>query len=170
MVGEDDRPITIIEDIWHYLSPFSAHQIDIWGERFATVEHAYHWARFVPGAAREAVKAATSPLACWRLSLELRADVSLLQPHFDKEAVMEALFRAKLAQHPEVAEVLALTGQRLLLKNITSDAFWGLGPDGRGENRMGQLWMRLRGDSHFHYSSNSARVLFPAFLKRSHLK
>ena len=145
MLGEDDRPIAIIEDIWHYLSPFSEHQIAIWGEQFATVEHAYHCARFVPGAAREAVKAAISPMACLRLSRALRSDAGLLAPDFDKEAVMEELFRAKLAQHPEVAEVLALTGQRLLLKNITSDAFWGLGPDGRGENRMGQLWMRLRG-------------------------
>jgi ribA/ribD-fused uncharacterized protein len=146
LVGEDDRPIAINEDIWHYLSPFSAHQIDIWGERFATVEHAYHCARFVPGPAREALKAATSPLACLRLSRALRADASVLVPDFDKAAVMEELFRAKLAQHPEVAEVLALTGERLLLKNITTDAFWGLGPDGRGENRMGQLWMRLRGE------------------------
>jgi predicted NAD-dependent protein-ADP-ribosyltransferase YbiA (DUF1768 family) len=45
-----------------------------------------------------------------------------------------------------VAEELALTGQRLLLKTITTDAFWGLGPDGRGANRMGQLWMRLWGE------------------------
>ena len=142
----DDRPINFIESIWHYLSPFSAHQIDIWDETFATVEHAYHWAKFLPGEARNQIKAATSPLACLHLSRQLRKNKDILVPNFNKDATMEALFRAKLAQHPHVAEVLKLTGNRDLLKVISTDAYWGTGPNGTGQNQMGQLWMKLRAE------------------------
>jgi predicted NAD-dependent protein-ADP-ribosyltransferase YbiA (DUF1768 family) len=62
------RPLNFVEEIWHYLSPFSAHRIEIWGVRFPTVEHAYHWAKFAPGEARDRVLEAGSPLACLYLS------------------------------------------------------------------------------------------------------
>ncbi|RYG60556.1 MAG: NADAR family protein [Alphaproteobacteria bacterium] len=140
----DDRPINFIETIWHYLSPFSAHQIDIWGESFATVEHAYHWARFNTGPERDAVKAAKSPLECLHLSHIFKKREGVLNPVFDKDAIMEELFRAKLTQHPHVAEILKLTGQRGLVKVIGVDPYWGTGPDGSGENRMGKLWLKLR--------------------------
>ncbi len=140
----DDRPINFIEHIWHYLSPFSAHQIDIWGESFATVEHAYHWRRYLTGPERTQIKNAKSPLECLLLSHQFKKKPALLDSAFDKDAVMEELFRAKLAQHPHVQEVLQLTGERVLLKEISTDPYWGTGPDGKGLNKMGDLWMRLR--------------------------
>ncbi|MFZ2587958.1 MAG: NADAR family protein [Alphaproteobacteria bacterium] len=140
----DDHPINFIEHIWCYLSPFSAHQIDIWGESFPTVEHAYHWKRYVAGPARTQIKATKSPVECLHVSHQLKTNPSLLDPAFDKDAVMEDLFRAKLAQHPHVAEVLKLTGERVLLKEISTDPYWGTGPDGKGLNKMGDLWMKLR--------------------------
>ncbi len=65
-------------------------------------------------------------------------------PGFDKDAVMEELFRAKLAQHPDI--ILALKDSRNceLQKVIDTDYYWGTGQDGSGENRMGKLWMKLR--------------------------
>lgn len=138
------RPLNFVEEIWHYLSPFSAHRIEMWGERFPTVEHAYHCAKFMPGEARDRLKDAGSPLACLYLSRALKVQGAPMVPDFDKEAVMESLMRAKLEQHPEVREVLRLTGKRCLLKGISTDAYWGVGPDGSGENVMGKIWMRLR--------------------------
>lgn len=144
---EDDRPINFVEHIWHYLSPFSAHQIELWGHVFPTVEHAYHWARFKPGVAQEAILKATSPIATLYLSRDLRkTHPTEVLPNFDKDAVMEEIFRAKLQQHPHVAEVLKLTGTRVLLKEISEDAYWGTGPDGSGQNQMGKLWMKLRAE------------------------
>ncbi len=141
---QDDRPLNIIEPIWAYLSPFSAHQVKIWGETFATVEHAYHWAKFKPCMERDEIKNAKSPLACLEISREKRTKKELLVENFDKNAIMEELFRAKLTQHPEVAEVLKLTGKRGLLKEIPTDYYWGTGHDGSGKNNMGKLWMKLR--------------------------
>lgn len=141
---QDDRPINFIEHYWHYLSPFSAHQIEIWGERFATVEHAYHWAKYVPGAERDAIKDAKSAHECLLLSHKLKKNSTILKPDFDKDGVMEELFRAKLEQHPHVGEILDMSGKRVLLKEISEDAYWGTGPDGCGQNKMGRLWMKLR--------------------------
>jgi len=58
--------------------------------------------------------------------------------------VAEELFRAKLAQHPDIAAVLKESGNRDLLKVYDSDYYWGTGADGSGENRMGKLWVKLR--------------------------
>ena len=55
-------PINIIESRFNYLSPFSAHRINIWGETFPTVEHAYQAARLENGPEREEVVHASSPL------------------------------------------------------------------------------------------------------------
>lgn len=141
---ENDRPINFIEHIWHYLSPFSAHQITIWDETFATVEHAYHCARYLPGEVRDKIKAASSPMECLTISRQYRNKTELLKPDFNKDEIMETLFRAKLEQHPHVLEILKLTGKRGLLKEIPTDYYWGTGHDGSGENRMGKLWMKLR--------------------------
>jgi ribA/ribD-fused uncharacterized protein len=143
----DDRPINFIEQIWHYLSPFSAHKIKLWGHEFPTVEHAYHWARFKPGFARDGIMTTPSPEACLHHSRNLRkTHPQEILENFDKDAVMEEIFRAKLAQHPHLVEVLKLTGKRALLKEIGDDEYWGVGHDGGGQNKMGKLWMKLRAE------------------------
>jgi ribA/ribD-fused uncharacterized protein len=143
---EDNRPINFIESVWHYLSPFSAHQIEIWGETFATVEHAYHWKRYRNPQVKKELKTAKSPVACLDISRQYRENKELLDPAFNKDAVMEELFRAKMAQHPHIIEILKLSGTRGFLKEIPDDNYWGTGPDGSGQNRMGKLWMKLRSE------------------------
>ncbi len=136
--------ISFLETRFHYLSPFSAHRIEVWGEVFPTVEHAYQASRLVQGPERERVASAPSPLDAWREGQKHKNAAHLLVPNFDKEVVMEELFRAKLAQHPDIEAILRETGDAVLLKDHPLDAFWGTGPDGKGENRMGKLWMKLR--------------------------
>jgi predicted NAD-dependent protein-ADP-ribosyltransferase YbiA (DUF1768 family) len=65
---------------------------------------------------------------------------------FDKEALMEKIFRAKLTQHDDIREILLESGDRELLKVYPTDYYWGTGADGTGENKMGKLWMKLRGE------------------------
>lgn len=143
---KENSPIFFIEEIWHYLSPFSAHQIEIWGEKFATVEHAYQCAKFLPGTVREEIKNAKSAYSAWQINWKYKSDKNLLTPNFDKVKVMEELFRAKISQHPEVLEILKLSGDRGLLKNVEDDYFWGTGKDGSGQNVSGKLWMKIRSE------------------------
>lgn len=143
---KETSPIYFVEEIWHYLSPFSAHQIEIWGEKFMTVEHAYQTMKFLPGSVQDEIKNAKSAYACWKLNWKYKGDKSLLNPDFDKVKIMEELLRAKVAQHPEVLEILKLSGNRGLHKNVESDEFWGVGHDGSGQNVLGKLWMKIRED------------------------
>jgi len=143
---KENSPIFFIEEIWAYLSPFSAHQIEIWGEKFATVEHAYQTKKFLAGPAQDEIKNTKSAYSAWRTNWKYKSDKSLLNPDFDKLKVMEELCRAKIAQHKEVLEVLKMTGDRGLLKNVESDFYWGVGKDGSGENMLGKLWMKIRSE------------------------
>lgn len=139
-------PINFLETRFHYLSPFSAHRIEIWGEVFATVEHAYQASRIKPGTERESIKEAGSPLEAWRRGQLYKNDPRLRVEGFDKDAVMEEIFRAKMAQHPDIVDILRESGDCEFLKICDTDYYWATGKDGSGENRMGKLWMKLRAE------------------------
>ena len=136
--------INFVENRFHYLSPFSAHRIEIWGEVFATVEHAYQTSRIKPGPERDAIINAPSPLDAWREGQKHKNNPDLQVLNFDKLAVMEELFRAKMAQHPDIVDILKESRDRELQKVIATDNYWGTGANGLGENMMGKIWMKLR--------------------------
>lgn len=135
-------PINFLETRFHDLSPFSAHEVKIDGLVYKTVEHAYQALRVMPEA-RQEIMSARCPMDAWRLG-QVCKDEGKLLPNFDKLALMEIIFRAKLAQHPDISKVLKMSNGRELLKVHDSDYFWGTGTDGTGENQMGKLWMKLR--------------------------
>ena len=136
------QPINFIEEVWHYLSPFSAHQIEVDGVLYPTLEHAYQSLRIRPGKEREEIRLTRSPMDAWRVGQKYKEE--LLVEDFDKEALMERLMRLKLEQHPDIAKVLVLSGDRGLHKVFQTDYFWGTGHDGSGQNIMGKIWMKLR--------------------------
>ncbi len=138
------EPINFVESNFAYLSPFSAHRIHIWNETFPTVEHAYQAARLKPSPERDEIKNAGSPKEAWRLAQKYKARKDLQTDDFDKDKVMEELFRAKIAQHQDIGEILQESKGRELLKVIDTDYYWGTGADGTGENKMGKIWMKLR--------------------------
>ena len=140
---KENLPINIVEDIWTYLSPFSAHQIKIWGETFPTVEHAYQWSKFESEEIKNEIINAVSPLGAWRVANKYKPDT---KKDFDKDSVMEELFRAKAAQHSDIIEVLKLSNERGILKIFGTDYYWGTGADGSGQNKMGKLWMKIRSE------------------------
>jgi hypothetical protein len=140
------NPINFMENRFQYLSPFSAHQIQIWGELFATVEHAYQASRIKPGPERDAIKNAPSPLDAWREGQKYKSNPELAIEDFDKDKTMEELFRTKLAQHPDIKEILLETGDAELIKLNETDYYWGTGADNTGQNRMGKIWMKIRAE------------------------
>jgi ribA/ribD-fused uncharacterized protein len=128
----------------HYcLDNFAAFSIDIWGKTFATSEHAYMWKKFAVSAPEVATQIleATSPNAVKKISDAHKADVA---KDFDKLAVMEEILNAKLAQHEKVRRVLKETGEKTIYENSPTDEYWGAGESGNGQNKLGELWMKLR--------------------------
>lgn len=137
-----DEPLNFLETRLFDLSPFSAHEVEIDGVVYKTAEHAYHALRVIPEA-RESIMAASSPMNAWREGQKCKVSGQIIEG-YDKYALMEKIFRAKLEQHKDVREVLKLTNDRELLKVYDTDYYWGTGKDMSGENMMGKLWMKLR--------------------------
>ena len=134
--------INFVETRWSYLSPFSAHEIQLDGMVYKTAEHAYQTLRMKPEA-QEKIRNTKSPMDAWREAqvCKERGEVDLT---VDKDALMETIFRAKLAQHQDIQDILLESGDSLLLKQYPTDYYWGTGADGSGENKIGKLWMKLR--------------------------
>lgn len=143
---EAKEPINFIENAFMYLSPFSAHEIEVDGVTYKTVEHAYHALRIKPGVEREQVKNQPSAKDAWREGQKYKSNPELLVDGYDKYALMEKLSRAKLEQHSDIKEILLESGDRELLKVYDTDYYWGTGIDGSGENQLGKIWMKLRSE------------------------
>lgn len=138
------EPINFLETRLNDLSPFSAHEVEIEGVVYKTAEHAYHSLRVAPEL-KQKVMAATSPMNAWRVAQECKESGRILDS-YNKDKLMEIIFRAKLEQHQDIKRVLKLTQGRELLKVFGSDYYWGTGADGSGQNKMGKLWMKLRAE------------------------
>ena len=61
---------------------------------------------------------------------------------------MEGIVRAKFTQNAGLAEQLIATGDRELVEgNNWHDTFWGAdGKTGEGENHLGRILMKIRGE------------------------
>ena len=57
---------------------------------------------------------------------------------------MRRVVTAKFETHAALREHLLSTGERPLVERAPGDTFWGAGPDGMGENRLGRLLEDLR--------------------------
>ena len=57
---------------------------------------------------------------------------------------MNELLHAKLFQHSDVESQLKKTGNRTIIEQSPKGTFWSIGLDGKGDNNMGKLWMKLR--------------------------
>lgn len=126
------------------LNNFSAHTVTVWGKTFRTVEHAFHWKKFEmtePKIAQEVMQAGSPWLAkkLSRISDNRRKDWQDI-----KVEIMFELVSAKVAQHQDVREMLIATNGKAIVENSPVDSFWGCGKDGKGENQMGKILMRVR--------------------------
>lgn len=144
-MGTLARPILFYDREGYYLSNFSAFAVEIWGEVWMTAEHAYQVAKFLDPDIRLQIARARSPHDAKKIA---RANKAFIRPDWDsiKLSVMERVLRAKLEQHPWIAEQLLLTGECELIEDSPKDDFWGRGPNWRGENWLGKLWMKLRSE------------------------
>jgi ribA/ribD-fused uncharacterized protein len=143
--GEVDNFVYVFTMAYDPLTNWSAHQITIWGERFATVEHAFQYKKFIEHDPKWAktIQLAVSPREAKRLSHTKK----IPRHRWDTERleVMKALLQAKVDQHNDVLQALLATGDRaIIVDGPDTDVFWGIGADGKGQNALGKLWMVLR--------------------------
>lgn len=138
--------ILFYEGRWYFLSNFSSFAVEWRGEVWMTVEHAYQATKFTDETIRERIRCARSAHDSKKIAHEHQVSV---RPDWRavKLLVMESILRAKHAQHPYVQRKLLETEPAEIVEDSPTDSFWGRGPDGKGENHLGRLWMKLR-DEH----------------------
>lgn len=142
---ETDDAVYFFSPAFYQLDNFSAYAIYLWDMEFPTTEHAFQWKKFskVRPDIAEKILAAKSPQAVKEISDANKAN----QPSTwseDKVAIMEEILKAKTEQHADVRETLKRTGNRQIIENSPVDSFWGIGPDGNGNNALGKIWMKIR--------------------------
>lgn len=127
------------------LNNWSAHAIRVWGKTFPTLEHAYHYHKYSEVLPRiaERILVAPSPWAAMQIASaykhQRREDWNTI-----KVEVMTELVRAKVSQNEDVRNCLLETGTKQLIENSPWDTFWGAGKNGKGENRVGKVLMKVR--------------------------
>ncbi len=139
------KQVFFYEDEHYYLSNFSAFALVVGGETWMTVEHIYQAMKFsdhlrIRGLIKDALSA--------HVSREIaRANKKLVRSDWNqvKLQIMESLIKTKISQHPYVLRRLLETGDAILIENSNENAFWGRGSDWCGQNHLGRIWMKLRG-------------------------
>jgi ribA/ribD-fused uncharacterized protein len=129
---------------YHFLSNFYPCKVEYEGILYPTSEHAFQAAKTLNTYRRWHISLLMTPGKAKRAGREL-----VLRPFWDdiKLQVMEQILRTKFS-NPEMKQLLLDTGAKILVEgNSWNDTFWGVcTKTGRGENNLGNLLMKIRGD------------------------
>lgn len=91
---------------WNIFNNFSSHAVLFEGELYPTSEHAYQATKCTDAKGKEEIRLARSPEQAKVLANEVYSDAKDPDWEQKKVEVTERILRAKLAQHPRVAEIL----------------------------------------------------------------
>ncbi len=124
-------------------SNFSKHGFTLGGKHWPTVEHYFQAQKFPGTPQEEAIRLAPDPMTAKTLGNDQTVP---LRPDWQtaKDAVMRDAVRAKFTQHEAIKAVLLGTGDELLVEAAYNDSYWGSGPDGKGQNKLGVTLMEVR--------------------------
>lgn len=137
--------IGFYEREFYPFSNLSSFQVEWRGGLWATSEHAYHSERF-RGVEPELVEAVRGMRSAHDAFAFAQSNKHRQLPEWDeiKRDTMKHICRAKLGQHAYIQHKLLQTDGFRLAEDSPVDSYWGIGPDGRGENNLGTIWMELR--------------------------
>ena len=130
---------------FYVFSNFSSFQVEWRGKLWPTSEHAYQAAHFFdtdPALSEEihGMHSAHQAFICAKSNT-----LKVVKNWQDiKIEIMEDICRHKVQQHDYVREKLLATLDVLIVEDSPVDSFWGWGPDRKGRNELGKVWMRLR--------------------------
>lgn len=137
---KEQLPISYFQGNYRFLSNFWPCRIEFEGLVYPSVEHTYQASKTQDDEARARILVARTPGDAKRAGKRVK-----LRSGWDsiKVAVMTDLVFRKF-QDPGLAEKLKATGERPLVEgNTWGDVFWGV-YNGRGENHLGKILMRVR--------------------------
>lgn len=133
-------------DPYYGFTNFSPDPVDYRGKRYPTSEHLFQSLKFLdhrPELAEHIRTCSPRPRVVFdethRFNPEVRSD--WLRVRID---MMDLVLWHKFTQNENLKQELLSTGDAELVEDSDKDAFWGIGPDGKGENQLGKALQRLR--------------------------
>ncbi len=123
----------------------SKHAVKIDGNFWPSVEHYVQAQRFECAKAREEIR--TSDYAFKAKSIARQRPAALRDDwHSIRDEIMEVALRAKFRRYQTLADELRATGLEELIEASPMSRYWGAGCDGTGQNRLGEILMKIRGE------------------------
>jgi len=128
---------------YRFLSNFYPAEVEFEGMRYPSVEHAYQAAKTLDLGERKRISALPTAAEAKSEGRKLQ-----LRPNWEtlKFEVMEQCVRYKFTHNPQLKQMLLDTGDAVLEEgNSWQDRVWGI-YQGEGENRLGKILMKVRGE------------------------
>lgn len=126
----------------YFLSNFSEYPVTVGGITYQNNEAAFQAMKVLDVEQRKSF-AHLDPSSAKQKGRRVR-----LRPDWEevKESYMYLIVKAKFTQNPELGEKLKATGDAILVEgNTWNDTIWGV-CNGRGQNKLGKILMRVRGE------------------------
>jgi ribA/ribD-fused uncharacterized protein len=130
---------------YRFLSNFYPATVEMDGEIYPTVEHAYQAAKTTDNDIRAQIRSKPTPGGAKKLGGNRK--LVTLRPDWEyvKVSTMENLVRQKF-QNQDLEAMLVATGdQELVEGNSWNDTFWGV-CRGVGDNNLGKILMKIRSE------------------------
>ncbi|KAF8141843.1 hypothetical protein EV363DRAFT_1392251 [Boletus edulis] len=135
-----------VRDPYYGFTNFSPDVVEYRGKQYPTSEHLFQSLKFLdhrPELAEHIRTCSPRPRVVFdethRFNPEVRPD--WLRVRVD---MMDLVLWHKFTQNDHLKQELLSTGEAELVEDSDKDAFWGVGPDGKGENQLGKALQRLR--------------------------
>jgi ribA/ribD-fused uncharacterized protein len=132
-------------DTHREFSNFAPFGVEFDGAWWPTTEHFYQAQKFTDPKRQREIRKAEKPQIAKKLAEKYRAEV---RADWDalKDDVMYRAVRQKFERHPELRDLLLLTGDEALIESAPLDTYWGVGRDGTGLNKLGRILERVRAE------------------------
>jgi ribA/ribD-fused uncharacterized protein len=131
------------DDSYGYLSNHYPSPINLKGKVWPTTEHYFQAMKFEGHPWEEAIRCAEtseqSAVMGRSRDAPMRGDWQDIKYGVMKEAVL-----AKFSQHEDLQVLLLQTANIEIVEHTATDAVWGDGGDGSGQNLLGKLLMEVR--------------------------
>ena len=144
---EDTDTIAFFSLPYEVFNNWSAHKVRIFDQEFQTAEAAFQYTKFKDTAPEVARQILEAPSA-WKVFQITNGHREKSAPDWKeiKVGVMEQIIRAKVAQNEDVKQRLLASGNKQIIENSPWDTFWGVGPNGDGQNTLGEIYMKIRSE------------------------
>jgi ribA/ribD-fused uncharacterized protein len=134
-----------VNETYGAFSNFAYFPIRLKNKVWKTTEHYFQAQKFKNQAYQEKIRKVSSPMKAAELGRS-RKEPILKNWDTIRLAVMYEAVKTKFTQHLELKQLLLDTQNAKIMEHTASDSYWGDGGDGKGENWLGKILMKVRAE------------------------